>query len=345
MKLNELYDKINNNISALDLNSVWPGFRPLKFALYNDETCFFDGRYIEKTDEFCANTSVVYRGEQIAIWNVDGELKESVLTSKIVHEMFHGYQNVRGWDCWPDELEALQKYEYRKENLCLKLHENELLLKLSDRFDEAVFEEFLRIRKLRSVKFPYEFSYECRVEEIEGSANYVEWQVLKQLDPREAESMKDEMHDTVTKAERLFPIRISCYFTGALLVNAMLQAGNYSFADGDRPVILRAIENILPYEGAFDGKTDCDRTVSEAISSFTEETKRIVQSAVDKNGIVLNGPAELGFVNIYDARHLGNFLTSRYFLMYRQNRKDETVYGNFVIRMKDAKTIETVYKW
>ena len=51
-------------------------------------------KYIEKTDAFCANTSIVYEGEQIAIWMVQEDLDESVLTSKIVHEMFHGYQSI-----------------------------------------------------------------------------------------------------------------------------------------------------------------------------------------------------------------------------------------------------------
>ena len=70
MDLEALYTQVDEKISSLDLNGVWPGFKPLKFALYDDEKCFFDGRYIEKADEFCANTSIEYHGEQIAIWMV-----------------------------------------------------------------------------------------------------------------------------------------------------------------------------------------------------------------------------------------------------------------------------------
>ena len=59
---------------------------------------------------------------------VQEELDNAVLTSKNVHEMFHGFQTVQGWDCWPGELEALYRYEYKAENLSLKRRENELLL-------------------------------------------------------------------------------------------------------------------------------------------------------------------------------------------------------------------------
>ena len=100
MRLEALYHQVKQAISLLDFHRIWPGFAPLKFALYDQETCFFDGRYIPKTDEFCANTSISYQGEQIAIWMVAGEPDASVLASKLVHEMFHGFQTLQGWNCW-----------------------------------------------------------------------------------------------------------------------------------------------------------------------------------------------------------------------------------------------------
>ena len=90
MNLEEKYRQVQEAIASLDFNRLWPGFKPLKFALHDEEKCFFDGHYIEKTDAFCANTSIVFEGEQIAIWMLQQDLDQSVLTSKIVHEMFHG---------------------------------------------------------------------------------------------------------------------------------------------------------------------------------------------------------------------------------------------------------------
>ena len=237
MDLEALHAQVKQAILSLDFNAIWPGFKPLRFALYDNEICCFDGHYIDKTDEFCANTSIVYQGEQIAIWMFQQEMEIPVLASKIVHEMFHGYQNIMGWDCWPNELEALYKYEYNAENLSLKLHENKLLLALLEHFDDSVLKELLAHRKIRSMRFPYEFSYESKVEEIEGTANYVEWQALKQLDENKADELVKQMHARTTKAEYLFPVRISCYYSGALMIDALRHAEMYSFSATKRPII------------------------------------------------------------------------------------------------------------
>ena len=182
MNLDELYSRVSETISSLDFGRIWPGFRPLKFALYDDEKCFYDGAYIEKNDDFCANTSISFQGGQIAIWKVVDDLPDPVLASKIVHEMFHGYQTVENWNCWADEMEALYRYQYNADNLSLKLRENELLLRILDHFDEASYQELLSHRKRRSERHPYEYAYESKVEEIEGTATYVEWMTLWQLD-------------------------------------------------------------------------------------------------------------------------------------------------------------------
>ncbi len=345
MNLEMQYMKVKEAISSLDLGSIWPGFKPLKFALYDDEKCFFDGQYIEKTDAFCANTSIVYEGEQIAIWMVQEELDESVLTSKIVHEMFHGYQSIMGWDCWPNELEALYHYQYDAENLNLKLRENELLLALLDHSDESALNELLALRKLRSMNYPYEFSYESKVEEIEGTANYVEWQVLKQLNEIRANALIEQMRTVITKPKFLFPIRISSYFTGALMINALRGANAYRFETADRPTILSVIKDIDPSDGLFLGKETAIHSVTSEVEAFHRETDDIIRSALKRDNLVLNGPFELTGVNVYNARYLRGFITSTYFVMYREGKEDKMLQGNFVIKMKDEKIIDAVYRW
>lgn len=345
MDIETLYWKVKETVDRLDFTRIWPGFKPLKFALYDSEKCFFDGRYIEKTGEFCANTSIRYTGEQIAIWMVNGETDIPVLASKLVHEMFHGWQTLKEWNCWPDEMEALFRYRYSTENLCLKLRENELLLKLLDRFDRADYNELTALKKLRSETYPYEFSYESRVEEIEGSAVFVEWQVLKQLDGKAATVLTDRMRETFAKPGSLFPIRIPCYDTGALMIHAMLGAGTDPFASGERPKIVEVLKEIAPSDGNFAGKDGYLKKVSEAAAAYEKKTESIVRSALEKNEIVLEGPKKLVFVNIYNARHWNEYLTSTFFLKYRDGEEDRTMQGDFVIRMRDRETIDTVYRW
>ena len=343
--LESLYNKIKDTISKVNFTLLWEGFEPLKFALYNDTECFFDGHYIEKTADFCANTAIEFQGEMIAIWNVQNEMPTSVFASKIIHEMFHGYQNRQGWDCWANEMEALYKYEYSEENLSIKLYENQLLLELLEKFDQEKYEELLACRKYRFEKYPYEFSYECSGEEIEGSANYVEWQVLKQLDKEEEEKLIADMHQTLLAPKSFFPIRVSGYYTGALLINAMIHAGGYDYGPKNRPLIKRILEKMETVSEVNAGTKEDHKIVSEAYRSFMAESKRIVETAVEAGEVVLKGPAEIVTVNIYDARCYKGYLTSRFFLMYLENGENKVIRDNYVIKMKDEKTIDTVYRW
>ena len=82
--------------------------------------------------------------------------------------MFHGFQNIQGWNCSVDETDALFHYGYSAENLSRKLKENEVLTDLLDGFDELKYRALMQSRKTRSERFPYEFMYESCVEEIEA---------------------------------------------------------------------------------------------------------------------------------------------------------------------------------
>ncbi|MBO4384507.1 MAG: hypothetical protein J5854_03715 [Clostridia bacterium] len=346
MELDVLYHQVKESVSSLDHNRIWPGFKPLRFALYDDKRCYFDGQWVEKTDAFCANTSIVFNGEQIAIWMVQEELKPSVLASKLVHEMFHGYQNMTGVMLnAPNEFEALFRYKYDAENLSLKLRENELLLELMDQFDEDKLAELLAHRKLRSELFPYEFAYETKEEEIEGAANYVEWQVLKQLDESAADALTARMREMMTKPEFLFPIRISCYYTGALMINALLAAGMYGFEPSVRSVLLSVLDDIAPSCGDLPDKEALKSAAESAVKAFNKKTDEIIRSALENGQVVLNGPAELKGVNVYNARCLNGFITSTYFLMYNDGAEDKMLFGDFVIEMQDEKTIARAYRW
>ena len=179
--LEELYKIVKSYLDKVDFSLLWKGFKPLKFALYNNETVFFDGKYVEKTSEFIANTAIEYKGEIIGIWNVMEDIDPIVLASKMIHEMFHGFQRMNNETRFPDELDALYNYQYSDENLSIKLEENKLLVKLLDNYNVDDFNKLLSLRKYRADKFKYEYKYESLIEQIEGSANNVELNALKEL--------------------------------------------------------------------------------------------------------------------------------------------------------------------
>ena len=131
MELEKLYHEVKKYVDTLDFSKLWRGFQPLKFALYTDTECFFDGAYIEKTDEFIGNTAILYKGEWIAIWFVQEQISPIVFASKIVHEMFHGFQMMNNDSRFPNELDALYQYKYDEVNLNMKMRENQLIYKLT----------------------------------------------------------------------------------------------------------------------------------------------------------------------------------------------------------------------
>ena len=85
-------EEVAHRISALDFAQLWPGFHPYRFALYDEDTVFFNGTFFSRTADFVGNTAIVYQGEPIAIWNLEEVPDINVLSAKIVHEMFHAFQ-------------------------------------------------------------------------------------------------------------------------------------------------------------------------------------------------------------------------------------------------------------
>ena len=143
----------------------------------------------------------------------------------------------------------------------------------------------------------------------------------------------------------LFPIRISGYYTGALMIKALSSAGIYPFAADDRPVGVSALKAVTPSDGSFPGKEVLFRNVSDAVDAFNKKSEEIIRSALERNEVVLNGPIELVCVNIYDARFYKGYITSRDFLLYRDEAGEKTIYGNYLIKLSDDKTISCVYRW
>ena len=102
---------------------------------------------------------------------------------------------------------------------------------------------------------------------------------------------------------------------------------------------------MAPSDGVYPEREDCLRKTRDAVDAFNGETESIIRTALEQNEAVLRGPVELTGVNVYNARCRRGFITSTYFLMYREGGEDKVLPGNFVIRMRNEKIIDTVYRW
>ena len=213
---------------------------------------------------------------------VQEEMNSIVLTSKIIHEMFHGFQMMHNDSRFFDELDALYNYKYEEDNLNLKLKENHLLYHMSTQFDEELFGEFLQIRKYRFNTFRYAYHYESSIEQIEGTANFVELQCLKQLSAELFEKALSAMRERVINPSNLLPIRVICYDIGALMLYVMSE-NNIAFEDGFSSLTFaEAIINDV--EGK---KYVPEYSMKDLLDSYNAKARAIICKAIEKN--ILDG--------------------------------------------------------
>lgn len=336
--LKKLYFQIKEYIDMVDFSKLWKDFKPIKFALYNDNECFFDGNYINKTKDFIANTSILYNGEVIAIWNVMEYMDPIILTSKIIHEMYHGFQMINKETRFKDDIDALYNYKYQSENLGLKIKENQILVNLIEDFNYHKFEDFLMMRKYRYLNYNYEYDYEASIEQIEGTANYVELLTLKQLSFDLFQKKLSNMCRRITEKNNLFPIRIISYDVGAILLYIM-NSNKIEF-DTKFTSIPFSIEIIKEVNSM---KFEYNHDIDEAINNYYKKAKIIIDNAVAKNDIICDQPSELLAVNIYDAIYCQNYIISNYFVMYGSLDKQNIKYGNFVVLTNKYKEATKIY--
>ena len=341
MNLEEVYYGTGKIIDTVDFSLLWDGFTPLRFAVYNEEECFFDGKFIPKTEAFMANTAIMYKGEYIAIWNVIEEIDLEVLASKMIHEMFHAYQMNNKESRFPNELEALVKYNYSVENLSVKMEENRLISKLMENFNEADFESLLSLRKYRLLNYEYEYRYESAVEQIEGSAEYVELNALKQISEERYNLKIAGMLRRICDPKNCFPIRILSYSIGGLIFELLKKNNLLSFESFSHEAVTTSfLENALEYNGELPFSSE----IKALIEDYNSATDQIIQQALLTNECVLDGEYELLGVNIYNARYYNGYIVSTYFVMFMRDGSESVLYGNFVIKLNAKNKIIKVYK-
>ena len=341
MDLIEKYKIIISKMNNIDYESIWQDFHKYNIALYNDNYVCYQGRLIPKTNDFLANTSIKYNNEMIGIWYLQEEIDDDILTSKLIHETFHAFQMESKESRYPNELEALIKYKYDLRNLSLKNLENKLIVELIDTFNRAKFDELMYIRKTRLALYPYEVEYEMKIEQIEGTANYVELESLKQLNYNKYQNKLNQMKNTILNCNNLFPVRIISYDVGALLIKVLVDnllninfhfTKNYYidyFLDTDIPVVLNIKESVV---------------LKIKLKEFISETRRLIKKSVTEENLIIKGNFKLLGVNVYNARYLDNFIITEYFLMYKENNEDKILNGDFVVKVDNDLIISDVYK-
>lgn len=338
MDMLALYDKVLSKIASIDFSSLFPGFHPFLFALYNKELAILDGKCIEKPEAFMANTAIFFDNAYVAIWQVTEPMDVNVLASKIIHEMFHAYQHEQKEKRFADELEALLTLSPTAHYYTLLYEENQCLLALSQEANEAAFNRFCALRKARYQQYQAESLYQAKIEQIEGMAQYVEWKALSLLDPSFYQKTLARKRENLLSTNALFHQRILSYDTGAFLASYLSNHGLLDASFDQTPFSFKIIlESLEPVN------VKTSQEIRACYEAKQDSINQVIKQALDSNLVVVEEDFQLLGVNVYDAIRLDNYLVLTYFLMMKRHDETEVLQGDFLVVM-DGITGKKVYK-
>ena len=229
--MEQLYNKIKENLQKIDFCAIWQDFKPVRFALYNDENVYLDGEIFKTDGRFLGNTAIYFNGERIAIWKVFKPCEEDtdIITANIVHEMFHAFQYNNGETRFTNDL-VLLDYPSDVKNYCLRFEENVLLANVYMLEDDSqkrdAFVKFIKTRKYRIEQTGDITLQEFCAETVEGMAEYAGSCALKQLSEDKFNARMAEYTDILNSYSGIFfDIRKMCYYSGTILCMVLRNLG------------------------------------------------------------------------------------------------------------------------
>ncbi|MGS0971715.1 MAG: hypothetical protein ACVCEJ_00505 [Candidatus Izemoplasmataceae bacterium] len=273
--------EIKTRLNSIDFSELWPSFHEFPFALYDDDKALINDKEITKPKQFYGNTAITYEGQVYAIWYVDDDtfkIDLDILTSKIVHEMFHAFQQEQGERRFPNELKGLD-YSYDCVNLSMKYLESVKIEKLCKNFSEKNFNELLVNMNYRKENYSTAFQYESKIETVEGMAQFVELMTLKQLDIEHYRKKIFKMIEYIKTINHYGKIRFLSYDFGTLLMLIIKENGlpfDYDLTC-EKTIADQLLES--PFNGS--GKPYCKQEFKELIQDIYATRKNIVMTILD----------------------------------------------------------------
>ncbi len=176
--MNNIRRAIDERLKLINFDDLYKGFREYDYAIYDDEYVYLKDKIISKDQRFIGNTAIKYDDSYLAIWyKPDGD--KDILTSNIIHEMFHCYQYDTKIPFSIDDINAT-KNNLDKEYLQLKHLEKKYLVEAIKTLNEKAYSKVLSIRNKRKTLNTV-YDYELSIETLEGVAESCKLNALKIL--------------------------------------------------------------------------------------------------------------------------------------------------------------------
>ena len=218
MDLVKAYNTANAILDTIDFNALFEGFHKYRFALYSSQEIIIDGKAIPYQDDFRGNTSKLYEGEYIAIWNMEFDPVDDPehLAYCLVHEMFHCHQRTNHETRYPSDFELLN-YPNDVENFINKYNENKYLADAYEQQNIMLLRKFACIRESRYKAYPSMVRQELKAETLEGMAEYIGLKALERINAEKYNAIvNDYLGKLRAESNLLFDVRRLSYFSGTI---------------------------------------------------------------------------------------------------------------------------------
>ena len=338
MDLLSAHRAVSSLLAQLDFSTLFPGFHPFRFALYDETNACVDGAMCPRDERFRGNTAIDFGGEWLAIWNLSGDSSDpATLAHDMAHEMFHCFQLERGETRYPDDL-SLLAYPDDGANFARKHHENRLLADAFERRDPDAVRQFCAVRNARLAQYPEAVRQECLPETIEGVAEYVGLKALQALNPAQYErAVAACLRRLREDVPLLFDVRRVSYDTGAVLC-LTLGALELPVRNDFSAQTLYA-QNALPV--APDGDCPDFPGLKQAHQAWMARKRETIDACMRTSGFT-PCPARITGYDPMNMQRAGDLLLCTHFVCLHDGRSSRTLSGPVVLRLSPGKNDEIV---
>jgi hypothetical protein len=301
-------EQIVKDLVTKNIERYWGNFEIVAYALFDKTNVYlfnhpeFDNPHSYKilkwNEQFVGTSIILYEGFPTAIVDLEMYKDYEGLYSILVHELFHGYQYIKGEKRFPDEIMG-GTYPLIKENAELRCRERKTLY-------NALFEtniskkkqclsDFITIREKRAEVIEEHLIYENLVETVEGPAWYVEIKAYLEKSPLDNDlilnNYGNHLIDTVASTSN---IRRSCYSSGlvmCLLLDEFSPNWKESFFDTDATIydLIKDL-NIAPRNFQIEN-VEIRPETEEAFNFAVESRKEEIEEFEEQSGtrLVIEG--------------------------------------------------------
>lgn len=229
-RMKQYLEQIAKDLVTRNIERYWVNFEIVAYALFdkNNVYLFNHPKYndvhphlykiLDWDEQFVGTSIILYEGYPTAIADMEMYNDYEGLYSILVHELFHGYQYLKGEKRFPDEIMGVT-YPLIKENAELRYRERKNLYDALFEIDickkKQFLNDFVALREKRAEEIEEHLTYENLIETVEGPAWYVEIKAYSEKSPLGNDLvLKSYGKNLIDKLESTSNIRRSCYSSG-----------------------------------------------------------------------------------------------------------------------------------